>query len=149
MTVLPAPILPAPPPSTLAPLIGCAELCCSSDSQPALYASSLPSDFVFSSGLRLLSSDPSSLLLPLELQRWSSPRFLQVPWLSHLLLTFASSGALEESQRQDFFFPALKLHCRTWAFSSCSAQVSPCSDFSCCGARALGCAGFSGWITRA
>ena len=148
MTVLPAPILPAPPHST--PV--CAGLCCSSDSRLALYASSLPSDFVFSPGLRLLSLDPSSLLLPLELQRRSAPRFLQVPWLSHLLLTFASSGALEEFQRQDFFFfflPALKLHCRMWAFSSCSAQVSPCSGFSCCGAQALGCAGFSGWITPA
>ena len=146
MTVLPAPILQAPPLSALAPLIGCAGLCCSSDSRPALYASPLPSDFVFSPGLRLLSSDPSSLLLPLEVQSLSAPCFPRVLWLSHLLLTFAFLGPSRSLKGRIFFF-FFFLH--MWAFSSCSAQVSPYSGFSCCGARALGGAGFSGWITWA
>ena len=51
-----------------------------------------------------------------------------------------------------FFLAVLGLHCCTWVFSSCgeqellsrcSAWASLCSGFSCCGAQAPGCTGFS------
>ena len=35
------------------------------------------------------------------------------------------------------FLTALGLHCCVQAFSSCSAQASPCRGFSCRGAQAL------------
>ena len=36
------------------------------------------------------------------------------------------------------FLSALGLRCCVWAFSSCGAQASHCSAFSCWGAQALG-----------
>ena len=47
------------------------------------------------------------------------------------------------------FLAALGLHCCMQAFSSCGAQVSHCSGFSCFGAQALGYVGFSSCGTGA
>ena len=56
-----------------------------------------------------------------------------------------------------YYLAVLGLPCCTWTFSSCgergllsscSAWASHCSDFLCCGAPALECAGFRGWGTQ-
>ena len=56
---------------------------------------------------------------------------------------------LQKGANYLFFFAMLGRLCWMWAFSSCAAQASHCSGFSCYGAQALRCTGSRTWSTWA